>query len=106
MIDAGKYKKAQKESDKMLGVFGQAYMPMARLHIDYKNTDICTDFIRTLDMEKAICNTNFFTNNAEIKREYFVSHEYNALLIKIKSEKAISADFSLESLLKFKLKYE
>lgn len=102
LIDAGKYKKAQKESDEMLGVFGQAYMPMARLHIDYKNIDICTDFIRTLDMEKAICNTNFFTNNAEIKREYFVSHEYNALLIKIKSEKAISADFLLESLLKFK----
>lgn len=44
----------------------------------------------------------FLPITAEIKREYFVSHEYNALLIKIKSEKAISADFLLESLLKFK----
>jgi len=101
----GDYKRADSLCKFMQGPYTESYMPMADLHIRYKDIQEVTGYKRTLNLDSAIATTNFFNNGVQIKRTVFASFPDSVLVIHEEAgqSKNISFVLSISSKLHYRI---
>lgn len=91
---------------KMQGPYSARYLHMADLFLDFHMKDtVARKYTRSLDLASAIAKTTFTTGGVEYKREVFISHPGNVLVMQLSASKvnSISFDVRLRSKLKYRL---
>lgn len=106
LIEENKYKEAEEFiEDHMLGQYTQAYMPLGDLEFDFPaiNREGVTEYYRELNLDTAIVTTSFLHKGVRYKREAFISHPDQCMVIRFSADKAQSISFSasFDSQLKF-----
>ena len=81
------------------GPHGMRFLPMANLHIKLKETGKVEQFVRDLDLGKAIATTRFVLNGVRYTRTTFASLADGVIVCHIKASKkgALDFDVSLDS---------
>lgn len=77
-----------------IGRLNEAYQPFGDIYIDFKMKGTVTDYIHSLDMEKAIVSTTYKQKGVSISREVFASYPAQAIVIHLKASKPI-LDFTV-----------
>ncbi len=91
--------------DNMNADWSQSYLPMGNLYIKSAVRDY-VDYSRTLDMQNAIVNTKFKSDNSASKREYFSSNPDDAIVIKYTDEIPQKYELSVDSQLLSSVEYK
>ena len=91
--------------DEMNADWSQSYLPMGNLYIKSDVRDY-EDYSRTLDMQNAIVNTKFKSDNSVSKREYFSSNPDDAIVIKYTDEIPQKYELSVDSQLLSSVEYK
>ena len=73
----------------------QTYLPMGDLLLDFEHSQNVTDYIRTLELERAVATVDYKAGGVGYHREYIVSYPHDALVIKISADKAKSVSFKV-----------
>jgi alpha-L-fucosidase 2 len=103
----GNYAEADRLWRGMHGPYSARYLPMGDLYLDFPFADeIPEDYRRSLDLRNALSAVSFGIDGVNYKRESFVSHPDQVLVIKLTaSEKGkISFDAGLTSQLKYNVR--
>lgn len=88
--------------EELLGNMTAAFLPMAKLNIDYNNeSHEYEHYSSQLDMESAIVTCSTLANGNKVERECFTSYPHNALLYKQRSENPRSGRLTLESEIRY-----
>lgn len=82
--------------------FTQNFLPLGNLFITCKNIGKVDNYLRKLDMQKGIVQVSYLQDGIAFKREYFVSHPDNCIVINISSDKPSDYEISFDSQLKSK----
>ena len=87
--------------DTMLGPWTESYMPLGDLNILHAGVDRAEDYIRELDLDRAVATTTFRVGSARHRRESFVSAPDQVMVVHISCSEPESVTFvaSLDSLL-------
>jgi alpha-L-fucosidase 2 len=80
---------------KMQGPFTQAYMPLGDLRIEFPNTESVEEYARELDLETAISAVTFRQNGIAYRREAFISHPDQAMVIRLTADRTGSIGLKL-----------
>ena len=91
--------------DEMNADWSQSYLPMGNLYIKSAVRDY-VDYSRTLDMQNAIVNIEFKSEDAISKREYFSSNPDDVILIKYADEIPQKYELSVDSQLLSSVEYK
>lgn len=91
--------------DNMNADWTQNYLPMGNLYIKSAVRDY-VDYSRTLDMQNAIVNIEFKSEDAMSKREYFSSNPDDAIVIKYTDEIPQKYELSVDSQLLSSVEYK
>ena len=91
--------------DEMNADWSQSYLPMGNLYIKSDVRDY-EDYSRTLDMQRAVVNTKFKSDNSVSKREYFSSNPDDAIVIKYTDEIPQKYELSVDSQLLSRVEYK
>lgn len=91
--------------DNMNADWTQNYLPMGNLYIKSAVRDY-VDYSRTLDMQNAIVNIEFKSEDAVSKREYFSSNPDDVILIKYADEIPQKYELSVDSRLLSSVEYK
>lgn len=105
-VTESNYALAESYWKKMQGPYSARYLHMADLVLDFHLKDsVARKYTRSLDLASAIATTTFTTGGIVYKRETFLSHPGNVLVMQLSASKArrISFDVRLRSKLKYKL---
>jgi alpha-L-fucosidase 2 len=104
LLEEEKYEDAISETKNMFGPYTQSYMPLGNLTIQYLHGDVSRNYVRTLDIKKAISSVNYSVGKVEYTREAFISHPHQVLAVQLISTaaKQLNVSISLDSLLKYK----
>lgn len=90
-----KYHQAQELIEKELtSGWGQSYMPLGDLVIDFKHEGDISGYCRKLDLETAVATVEYEVDENKYKREIFASAPDNLIVMRIKSDKSASINFS------------
>lgn len=86
-------------NENCLGRRGVEYMPFGNMTLSFRNIKTAGSYKRELDLENAVVTVNFTDDDAEYKREYFISYPDKVMVIKLSADKKekISFDMSLSS---------
>ncbi|MBP1753661.1 MAG: Alpha-L-fucosidase [Firmicutes bacterium] len=88
--------KAQKLiEDKVLGSWGQSYMPLGDIELNIDHPHAIENYVRELDITQAIYTTTYATNGVEYLREAFVSEPDDGLVLRITASKESQINLSL-----------
>ncbi|WP_164112393.1 MULTISPECIES: glycosyl hydrolase family 95 catalytic domain-containing protein [Sphingobacterium] len=83
-----KFDQAEKTWRKMQGPYSARYLPLGDLWLDFEHDgQKATDYLRTLDIQKAISTTTYTIDQVKYTRTAFVSHPAKALVIHLKANK-------------------
>ncbi len=90
---------------KLQGPFSQSYMPMGNLKIKFKEQAPAQDFIRELDISRAMAKVAYDAGGAKYERKYFASFPDKVLAVKLSAtgEGCLNFTASMDSLLKYSL---
>ena len=96
------YAAAEQLQRGLQGHYSESYMPLGTLRIDY---DTCTveNYVRTLDISKAVATVSYLRDGALFRSEVFASAPDSVIVMHIVSEAPVSARVSLESRLPYEL---
>lgn len=97
LIKENRYKEAEEYiEDHMLGQYTQSYMPLGDLRLDFPviNRESVTDYYRELSLDTAIVTTSFLHQGVCYKREAFISHPDQCMVIRLSADKPQSISFS------------
>lgn len=74
-----------------------SYQTLGDIFLDFWNVGEVTDYRRELDLEKAVCSVQYQSEGITYKREVFLSHPADAMIIKCSAskEKALNFDVTL-----------
>lgn len=72
-----------------IGRLNEAYQPFGDIYIDFKMKGAVTDYIHSLDMEKAIVSTTYKQNGVSISREVFASYPAQGIVVHLKASKPV-----------------
>jgi alpha-L-fucosidase 2 len=99
------YRAADSLNRNLQGSFSQSYAPLGTLFINMKHEGTVQQYNRELDISEAISKVNYRINDVEYRREYFISHPQQVMVIKLSTNKKGALNFSLhfESLLRYKM---
>ncbi|MBQ9193742.1 MAG: glycoside hydrolase family 95 protein [Bacteroidales bacterium] len=97
------YAAAEQLQRKVQGHFSESYMPLGTLRIDY-DTCAVTDYVRTLDLSRAVATVSCLRNGALFRSETFVSAPDSVIVVHIVSEEPLSARVRLDVPLRHELK--
>ena len=65
----------------------KAYQPCGDLWLDFPSVAQVTNYRRWLDLEQAVCTTEYSTSDATFRREVFASHPDRVLVTRITADK-------------------
>ncbi len=85
----------------MLGPWTESYMPLGDLHILHEGVDNAEDYIRELDLDRAVATTTFRIGTAQHRREAFISAPDQVMVVHISCSEPENVTFiaSLDSML-------
>ncbi|CAH1222117.1 hypothetical protein PAECIP111892_05107 [Paenibacillus auburnensis] len=87
LVSEGSYLEAEKlVNARMLGVNGQAYMPLGDLYLEQPGAENCTGYSRELDLDSGIATVTFQTEAGSFTREAWISAPDGVLVIQETSE--------------------
>lgn len=103
-IRAALKKEDYKTADSLIryvqGKFSESFAPLGTLFIDFHDQNAVSGYHRELSLDEAVVTVRHRTSDNSVKREYFVSHPDNIMVIRITSEKPLDFDIRQTSLLK------
>lgn len=94
---AGEIKEAEELSMKTMtgvGPDSRHYMPLGNLKISMGNIAKINGYVRKLDLENAVCVTEFESNGIKYGREIFVSYPDQVMVIRVYADKPNSINLS------------
>ncbi|MDO3693342.1 glycoside hydrolase family 95 protein [Wenyingzhuangia sp. chi5] len=99
------YKAADSINRFIQGAFSQSYAPLGTMVVHYKNQDDFKNYHRELDISKAISTVTYKSKGVNFKREYFISHPDQIMVIHLTSSQknTINCNINFNSLLKYKI---
>ena len=95
-LDREDYRAAEQLQSGLQGHFSETYMPLGTLRIDYDPASV-TDYVRTLDLSRAVATTSYLRDGAIFRSEAFVSAPDSVIVVHIVSEKPLNARVRLET---------
>ena len=95
-LDREDYRAAEQLQSGLQGHFSETYMPLGTLRIDYDPASV-TDYVRTLDLSRAVATTSYLRDGAIFRSESFVSAPDSVIVVHIVSEKPLNARVRLET---------
>ncbi|WP_289037763.1 glycoside hydrolase family 95 protein [uncultured Zobellia sp.] len=98
------YKLADSLQTKLQGSFSQSYMPLGTVYLNFEQKNQPTSYHRQLELEKALSTVTYEVDGITFTREYLISHDEQAMVIRLKSSKKGALNFNIE--FKSLLKYE
>ncbi len=99
------YQLADKLQHKLQGKFSESYLPLGTFTLQFKDQENYKNYKRKLDISKAVANISYQSNGVNYKREYFVSHSDEVMVIKLTADKknALNLKLKFDSPLKYKV---
>ena len=95
-LDREDYAAAEQLQRGLQGHFTESYMPLGTLRIDY-DTCAVENYLRTLDISRAVATTSYLRNGALFRSEVFASAPDSVIVVHLVSEAPLNARVSLES---------
>ncbi len=93
---SGRMKEAQELiEDKVLGTWGQSYMPLGDIELIMDHSPIVENYVRRLDITNAICTTAYSSSGVEYMREAFVSAPDDGFVLRITASKEKQINLTL-----------
>lgn len=91
----GRWDQVDDLARKMQGPFTQAYMPLGDLHLNFPASEPGEEYLRELDLETAISTVSFRLGEVRYRREAFISHPDQVMVIRLSADRAESLNFNL-----------
>lgn len=106
LLNDGKFEEAESEiNTRMLGEYNFDYLPLADLSLKFKGEDnTYTDYRRELNLATGCITVTYSKNGVNYKREYFVSHPDQAMVIRLTADK--KASLHLDATLTSQIKHQ
>ncbi|MDF2538415.1 MAG: alpha-L-fucosidase [Herbinix sp.] len=88
--------------DKVLGTWGQSYMPLGDIHLAFEYKGPYENYHRALDLTRAVSLVKYDVDKVTYQREYFVSAPDDGLVIRLTASERKKINFmvTVSSLLK------
>jgi len=104
----GRWKDADALARKMQGPYTESYMPLGDLRLDFAHGGAATDYTRQLDLDEAVSSVSYTANGVRFRREAFVSHPAQALVVRLTADRKGSISFTarMDSRLRFRTRAE
>ena len=96
LINAGKYREAQNlAQEKMMGrpMRMPSYQTVGDLMLGFGASSMCEDYVRDLDLDRALGSVRYRQDGVTFRREYFASPVDQVLVIRVTADRAASVDF-------------
>lgn len=91
-----KYHEAQRLIEEQLtSGWGQSYLPLGDLKLDFKCAGNIKDYVRDLDLSFAIASVEYIADGVKFQRELFASAPDNVIVIRISADKPKSINFAM-----------
>jgi alpha-L-fucosidase 2 len=87
VLEQKDYHLADKLSQKMQGLFAEAYQPIGSLHVDCTHPGAVTEYRRELDLASAVAGTRYKVGDVEFERAAFSSAPDEAIVLRISASK-------------------
>lgn len=106
LIFDGNYIDAQEQIEaSMFGEFTESYLPLGDIIIKLNHQEKITQYERRLSLDTAISSIGYQCQTTKFNREYFVSQQAKALIVKLSASKSnMKAVISFETQLKASIK--
>jgi alpha-L-fucosidase 2 len=91
----GDYEEADKLIRNMQGKFSQSYLPLGDIYIDFKHYEKADEYCRDLNIRNATATTRYRIGSVDYKREVFVSHPDQLLIIYLSASEPEALGFTL-----------
>ena len=82
----GRYDDAQAGAKRMLGDFGEAYLPLGDLLLQFADSGEVSGYYRDLDLDTAIATTRYEAGGVTFTREAFVSAPDNVMVVRLTAD--------------------
>lgn len=97
-LDRGDYRAADSLQRKVQGHYSENYQPLGTLTISYEaNSGAEEGYMRLLDISDAVAYRSFGREGARVESSYFASAPDSVIVVRIKSEKPLTATIRLDS---------
>ncbi|MDL2255101.1 glycoside hydrolase family 95 protein [Parabacteroides sp. OttesenSCG-928-K15] len=94
-IAKGDHKLADELAMKMQGPYTQSYQPLEDVTIEFEHTGEAIDYVRDLDLERALAQVAYKIGDTTYKRTYFLSFPDQVLVIRLESNKTATLNFTV-----------
>ena len=103
MILDGQFADAHQFAKKMMGPYNESYQPLGNLRLKFANEDVIENYRRDLSLSTGISAVRYESKGVTYVREAFVSCPDQVMVIRLKSSRAGSLNFTvaLDSDLRF-----
>lgn len=104
----GRYEDASELCKKMQGPYGEAYMPLGDLFLDFAQTDSPTEYYRDLKLDSAATFQRYRSGEVTYQREAFISATDQLFVLRLSADTPGSISFTarLESQLRYTVSAE
>ncbi len=96
-LDDEDYKLAEQLTQKMQGLFSDAYEPLGDLMIQQTFNGNATDYYCDLNISTATSHTNFSVNDVDYTREQFVSAPDQVIIVRLTASKKGALNFTVST---------
>ncbi|TLS49278.1 glycoside hydrolase family 95 protein [Paenibacillus antri] len=80
-----RYEEADALCKEMMGPYTQSFLPFGDLTLRFEHGDLCREYERALDLETGVTTTVYRVGNVVYRRETFVSHPDQALVVRLEA---------------------
>jgi alpha-L-fucosidase 2 len=94
LIFAGKYAEADRLARQMQGPYGQSYLPLGDLHIQFEHRAPPDTYQRWLDLDSAIAGVRYTLGGATFTREVFASAPDQTIIVRLSCDRPGSISFT------------
>ena len=90
----GRWGEVDNIARKMQGPYTESYMPMGNLLLDFKTPGATQNYRRELNLDTATSTVTYEAGGIQFKREAFISHPANVLVIRLTADHPGSISFA------------
>lgn len=95
MVMQGQYEQAQRLMEQNhTGYWSQVYLAAGDLQLSFHYATPIEEYTRKLDMRTAVHTVTYKTNGVSYKRESFISHPHQCLVVRLSCDREGALDFS------------